>query len=212
MSPNFLTLILTNKKRIVLFYRILYLFTVTTIVTLLIPQLHPRWHDFGLWAADLSVVFFSLAVLPGVFGRIGVTGFLKQTQVILMLFRRQNGVLMYLLAIGHYLLIRLFPFIFLGSNLISLSLFEIFGMTAFLLTAPLFLTSNDFSQRKLAHRWSILHRLVYIICWLIFLHLATMPRVVWATILIYLVSLLEIISWTIKLGLKPQNPSLKPQT
>lgn len=199
MQPNFLTFLLTNKKKILNLYKVLYILSFLLPFLLLIPNFHSYWRDTGRISANLSVMFFSLATLPGILNRLSVTGFLKQSQIILMLFRRQHGILMFIFALSHYLLIRIYPIISIKGNLLNINLFELFGFIAFILSAPLFITSNNFSQSKLAHKWAILHRLVYLICWMIFLHLVTMPRINWSTVLIYLICILEIISWTIKL-------------
>jgi len=44
------------------------------------------------------------------------------------------------------------------------------GFSAFVLLVPLALTSNDFMLRKLGRRWSVLHRLIYLIAILALLH------------------------------------------
>ena len=44
------------------------------------------------------------------------------------------------------------------------------GFSAFMLLVPLALTSNDFMLRKLGRRWSLLHRLIYLVAILAVLH------------------------------------------
>jgi methionine sulfoxide reductase heme-binding subunit len=44
------------------------------------------------------------------------------------------------------------------------------GFSAFVLLVPLALTSNDLMLRKLGRRWSVLHRLIYLIAILAVLH------------------------------------------
>lgn len=149
----------------------LFLF-IFAIILSIVPSLLPFWSRFGRLMANLSVLAFILSLLPGIFRRLQAHGLFQDLQLILMLFRRQFGLAMYLFAFYHYLFSRIFPTLKFNGNLLAISPFELFGFIAFLLTTPLFLTSNDQSQRRLGRRWGQLHRLVYIIIWLIVIHIA----------------------------------------
>ena len=103
-----------------------------------------------------------------------------------MIFRRQFGITMFLLAAFHGLIVSLLPRILNGS-LLKAAVFELFGIASVSLLFFLFLTSNDFSQMKLGKWWYALHRLVYIIMWLILIHVALQRISVWTIIAAILV-------------------------
>jgi DMSO/TMAO reductase YedYZ heme-binding membrane subunit len=52
--------------------------------------------------------------------------------------------------------------------------FTLIGFLMVLLAIPLFLTGNNWAQRKLGRYWKKLHRLIYVIWGLLFFHLATL--------------------------------------
>ena len=155
--------------------RCFYFLFITLIVFFLfsyqITAIRPWWSNFGRKAADLSLIVFWLTLLPGIMRRFQVTNFFLPLRTILMLFRKELGILTYLLALTHYGWSRVFPILLTRGDLLSFSLFEIFGVTAFALATPLFLTSNDWSFKKMGKLWKKLHNLSYIIIWLLFIHI-----------------------------------------
>jgi len=52
--------------------------------------------------------------------------------------------------------------------------FTLIGFLMVLLAIPLFITGNNWAQRKLGRYWKKLHRLIYVIWGLLFFHLATL--------------------------------------
>jgi len=52
--------------------------------------------------------------------------------------------------------------------------FELMGFMMVLLLIPLLLTANPWAQRKLGRYWKTLHRLIYVVWGLLFVHLATL--------------------------------------
>lgn len=167
----------------------------TIIICSVYPPLQNLWPKFGRLLANLSVIFFCLTVLPGILKRFQVGGFLQNIQLILLIFRRQLGIAMYLFALYHYLFSRLFPTLKFHGNLFALSTFELVGMAAFLLTLPLFLTSNNWSQLKLGPNWRRLHRLVYLIIWITLIHIILQSKFGPITILLAVTAILEIASF-----------------
>ena len=101
----------------------------------------------------------------------------------LMLFRREAGILMGILAIEH-------GWLFFARQGIALSFIlekEFWmtkngltsvgwGMAALVLTMPLLITSNNFSMRILKGNWKKLHRLAYVVLILIALHIVFVKR------------------------------------
>lgn len=187
------------KKQIIIFT--IWIF-ITCLLALLITgyfvdSFRQYWYDFGKKSGSLSIIFFTLSSTPGILKRFKVTGLLQKIQIILMAYRRQLGVCMYLFALTHYCLIKLFPALITNGQLLPSTTYEVAGSIAFMLTLPLFLTSNDYAQRILGKYWKKLHSLVYLIMWIIFAHLFLLGRIESITILIFVLAVLEIISWII---------------
>jgi methionine sulfoxide reductase heme-binding subunit len=120
----------------------------------------------------LSVILLALSLTPGICRRFGL-----RLSVVnhLMLFRRHIGILMYLTAAGHALLIFYLPRYRSGTLLAFPESHVFFGTTALLLTTPLFLTANDKAVNTLKKNWGRLHRLVYLVVILVLIHLILMP-------------------------------------
>jgi Ferric reductase like transmembrane component len=128
----------------------------------------PLYYSYGMILGLIAFTLFSIAILPGMLGRFGIKGeIVKQ----LTIYRREFGKLMFLFAFAHYTTIKIFPLIALNSTP-TVAFFENFGFLALTLTIPLFLTSTNWAQRRLGKWWKRLHKLVYIIVWLVFFHVA----------------------------------------
>lgn len=186
-----------KKWYIRLFWCVEAVLFILVIFSLILPDQYLSWNSYGRLAGKCAVVSFILSIFPGILKRFSVSGALQKLQVILITYRRQFGIAMYLFALYHFLWLRLMPSLKYHGNLLPQTVYEIIGFTAFLLTTPLFLTSNDFAQNHLGRYWRLLHRLVYIIVWVIFLHLSLLGRVGWSLVLIYAVALLEVFSWLV---------------
>ncbi len=91
----------------------------------------------------------------------------------LIRFRRMLGLFTFFYASLHFLTFIWFDHFFDVAEMMRDVLkrpFIAMGFSAFLLLVPLALTSNDFMLRKLGRRWSVLHRLIYLIAVLALLH------------------------------------------
>ena len=91
----------------------------------------------------------------------------------LMRFRRMLGLFTFFYASLHFLTFIWFDHFFDLAEMMRDVLkrpFIAMGFSAFLLLVPLALTSNDLMLRKLGRRWSVLHRLIYLIAVLALLH------------------------------------------
>ena len=146
----------------------------------------------GIWAGRSAIVIFSFVLLPGILKRFGLQW---QIRSILMLFRRQLGVLTYGLIFLHYASILLFPVLTgrIKINPLLVPQFQLFGLSALYLLTPLFLTSNDWSTKYLGKWWGRLHKLVYVVAWLIFGHVAFQSNMLYSSI-IGITATLELIS------------------
>lgn len=176
-----------------LFYYLLIVFwAFGAYATLAKSPLQPFFYQFGKHSGQSALVLLGIVVLPGILGRLNIQ--IKLTRII-TLFRRQLGITVFIFAYIHYSFIRGIPYI---STLIpfklSFPMFEIMGMAAISLLFLMFITSNNFSQKKLGRGWKKLHRIVYIVLWLLVLHTGLQRISIWS-IFIFSFALIETLSW-----------------
>jgi sulfoxide reductase heme-binding subunit YedZ len=91
----------------------------------------------------------------------------------LIRFRRMLGLFTFFYASLHFLTFIWFDHFFDLAEMMRDVLkrpFIAMGFSAVVLLVPLALTSNDLMLRKLGRRWSVLHRLIYLIAILALLH------------------------------------------
>jgi len=155
-------------------------------------------YEWGVTSGTISLVFFCLSIFPGILRRFGRNS--KVTQV-LLLFRRQIGVTAFLFGFFHYLAVRMLPILLVGVpiNLNPLP-FEIFGFLTLYPMSLLFLTSNDYSVKRMGVWWKRLHWLSYVLVWTLFFHVVLQRMSIWSFI-IGVFAFLEVLSW-INLGIQ----------
>jgi len=153
--------------------------------------IYPTFMELGTKLGRLALVLLGVIVLPGILGRFSIDIPISRT---ITLFRRQLGITSFLLVFTHYNLVRNLPRLagILPFKL-PFPLFETVGFTAMMFLFFLFLTSNDWSQKKLGKWWKRLHMLVYVILWLIVAHTALQRISIW-TYLIGIFAVLEVSS------------------
>src|SRR3990167_1934614 len=139
----------------------------------------------------VALVLLGIVVLPGILGRFKIE--IPITRVI-TLFRRQLGITVFLLAFAHYQLVRGILILSGQIPLFPRPLFEMLGTLSLFLLFFMFLTSNNFSVKKLGRWWKRLHRIVYLIIWLLVLH-TTLQRISVWSVFIFIFATLELISW-----------------
>jgi sulfoxide reductase heme-binding subunit YedZ len=177
----------------------LAVFVITAYIS---PELKRSWGLWGHRFADLSVIFFVLSLIPGILKRLGVSPPLSQLQIILMTFRRQTGISVFVFALYHYLFARGFRMLASGTLRLPNTPFEIAGMAALVIALPLFITSNDPSLKILGRSWKKLHNFTHLIPWAIFLHLFWLGSRGWQSALILITAIFALISW-IKISRNP---------
>jgi len=164
----------------------------------------------GRTFGTVAFILYSITLIPGIFGRFRIFNTIK---AIITLFRRHIGVEAFLLAILHEAYIFTLPFV-IGSGfknfLFAITSHELLGFIALTILFPMWLTSNDFSERKLGRGWKLLHRITYIALVIIFLHIATASGSGWAYVALVMV-VLELSSWiyfvlTLKKTIVPVQP------
>ena len=124
----------------------------------------------GNEAGEYALYLYCLTLTPGILNRLKV---LLPLRVVLMAYRRHLGITMFFLAFLHMSYTTTIPLIM--ENAFSLKLLtqhQIAGFLALLTLFPLWLTSNDYSMKKLGHFWSTLHRITYVALFFMFMHVA----------------------------------------
>ena len=115
---------------------------------------------------DWTLYFLCLTLAVTPLRRVtGLTGFIR--------FRRMLGLFTFFYASLHFLTFIWFDHFFVLAEMMRDVLkrpFIAMGFSAFVLLVPLALTSNDFMIRKLGRRWTMLHRLIYLIAIVAMLH------------------------------------------
>lgn len=133
----------------------------------------PYWRELGKKAGTFSLIAFLTTLIPGIMKRFGLTtGFLLPIRTSTMLFRKEIGITMYLLALTHLFWSRILPILSFGGDLTSFQPFELFGMIAFMLATPMFLTSNSWTYKNYKKIWKTIHSVTYVIVWILFFHVA----------------------------------------
>jgi methionine sulfoxide reductase heme-binding subunit len=191
--------LVANQTLIRLFFWMVYisLFVIILIGFFVFTQsrnLYPQVAGFASTLGKTALLVYTLTLLPGILGRLQ---FLPELRPPLMLFRRQLGVTMFLMAITHSSLLFTIPALVLGGfSLANLPPNALFGSLALILLLPLWLTSNDTSVRKLGKWWKKIHQLTYIALLFIFLHVAVVRFSIWTGIALT-VLVLEAASWLV---------------
>lgn len=128
---------------------------------------YPDIGDIGEMAFEVLYIILFIPILSRVFG--------LSLAKIFMGYRRELGILMGMLALAHtgnYMLMAGFsslasPSFWWSSSRLT---YTAFGFCAFTLSTLLLLTSNVWSQKSFPRAWKALHRLVYVLLWLIVAH------------------------------------------
>ena len=139
------------------------------------------FYTSGVYFGRTALTLLGIVVLPGILGRFGIE--IKITRII-TLFRRQLGILVFVLAFSHYQLVRGIS-IYTGQiPLMPRPVFEVLGTSALFLMFFMFVTSNNFSQKQLGKNWKRLHRVVYLILWLLVLHTGLQRISIWSVFIL----------------------------
>lgn len=179
------------KNAFLFFFIALFLFAVLGFYAIVSGQDSQFFfYLFSRPAGQAAVVVFVITILPGITRRFGIRNTVLST---IMLFRRQTGILTFLLALTHYFFIFFAPTIRSGEIPVNPPLYLTMGILSLYPMALLFLTSNDFAVKKMGKWWVRLHNLIYITAWTIFFHVALVEVSFWA-LLIGVFAVLEVLS------------------
>lgn len=133
-----------------------------------IPEINQLSNIFG----KLALITYVLTLVPGMAKRFGIN-FLPIS--VLLLYRRQIGIMMFVLALVHMITSGMF---------LSSEPFIVVSTMAMVILFLLFVTSNNLSVKILAKYWHILQRLTYVAMILIIFHLTLIRFSTTALILI----------------------------
>lgn len=149
--------------------------------------------------AELGIIFYLLTLIPGIVRR-----FKKQYKIasLLMIYRRYIGILVFFTIFYHYMIERGISLLMTNISkwpniFLEYSLFEFFGVAAFLCVFLLTVTSNDLSTSKLGVWWGRIHNLTYIIVWFMFFHVALQEINFWS-LLLGIIGILQVSSFIYK--------------
>lgn len=130
---------------------------------------------------QIALVLFIATTIPGIMRRFGK--FYKPVSI-LMIFRRYIGITTFMFALLHASIERLFWFLLGQMPFIPKEIFQLFGFVAFICLFSLFVTSNDWSVKKLGIWWDRIHNLTYTIVWLLFLHIGLQGLSIWSVLIL----------------------------
>lgn len=137
-------------------------------------------YEIGEQAGKAAVIAYSLTLIPGIVRRFGAK---LQIATIITLFRRYIGIATYLFALMHANFVVFINLLRSNNISLHLPLYQIMGVVALELLLLLFLTSNNFSVKKLGVWWKKIHSLTYVIGWFILIHLALLGSELWGAII-----------------------------
>lgn len=148
-------------------------------------------YDIGLWLGKGAFFLYMSTLIPGILRRLRIQ---PTIQALIMPFRRHLGILMFLSAWVHMGLTSTIPVLFSQQFTPPLlTTHQVLGMIALLILFPLWLTSNDYSQRRLKRRWKTLHSLTHIAMFFIFTHVALTS--LWLGVIGLIVLVANLVSW-----------------
>jgi len=127
------------------------------------------------WFGRVALLTLLLVITPGIIGRFGID--IKVSRIITV-YRRRLGILVFVLAFTHFHIISLPRQAGLESSMIPI--FQRIGFIALILLLFLFVTSNNFSVKRLGKWWKRLHRIVYVVPLLLLFHTAFQRISIWS--------------------------------
>lgn len=148
--------------------------------SIIVNDANASWfYRFARECGEYAILFFILVSIPGIARRFRYS---HKLIMIIMMFRRQLGVLTYLFVLMHSMILRIIPWITKEIPLL-VEPFILAGISANILLFSLFITSNNWSVKKLGNWWGKIHDLIYIIVWIIFLHTALQGLSTWSVLI-----------------------------
>jgi DMSO/TMAO reductase YedYZ heme-binding membrane subunit len=165
------------------------------------PTLYTLMFELSSSIGTLSLILFLVTLVPGILSRFKIFPLVTSSFV---LFRRQIGILMFMTAIIHSFYLSTIPGIInsrLGLEFLSTK--DLLGSISLMILLPVWLTSNDLSQKIFGKLWKIIQRLAYLSLIAIFFHVA-LSSIKWGIVIFGMFGL-ELLSW-LKVWFVDRNP------
>ncbi len=202
-----------NRNRIIFVFKLYYYLLVFLIViggysAYRIDNNFLLFYDLGLWSGKIGLTFYVLTVIPGIARRFGLK---HKLVAILMIFRRYTGIAMYLGVFAHFAIMRGAFYLRQMRIVWPMPLFELMGLSALILATFLFMTSNDYAVQHLKKWWNFIHKLTYIIIWLIALHVVLQGISAWSAV-IGLTAIVQALSYVYSRFVSVPISKSRPQT
>lgn len=135
-----------------------------------LPEVFALIYEAGHLIGTVALGLFLTTLIPGILGRFKIFPLFSAS---IVLFRRQIGILMFIVALIHSFYLNTIPAIMtstLGPEFMETS--DVIGSVALMILLPVWLTSNDFSQKSFGRFWKTIQRLTYFALIAIFVHVA----------------------------------------
>lgn len=183
-SPTFISIIKRRNQIIKVFQAAYLLLTGITAVGIWslysVNQFALFFVDVGYLFGKIAILVYVFTVLPGIFRRLKIQ---SDPVALIMVFRRQLGIFMYLFVFAHFWFLFGIALVKSGQPPTTIPPYIVFGMLANYFLLALAVTSNDWATKKLGVWWNRIHSLTYVIVWLIFAHVALIRFSVWTVII-----------------------------
>jgi len=148
-----------NKPKFIFLTNIIYLLLIAIVLVTFYsinndPEIYNFFAENRAWFGRAALLTLLVVITPGILGRFNIQVRISR---VITLYRRRLGILVFLLSFTHFHLISLPKMAGIEPNM--LPTFQVMGLTALVILSLLFLTSNNFSQRRLGKWWKRLHHL-----------------------------------------------------
>lgn len=149
--------------------------------------------DIGARSGSISIILLVTSMIPGILKRMDI---LKSLESMLLLFRRQFGVLAFFFAVNHLMYISWIREIATGDNpLPTIFTYQQAGFFALAIFLLLWVISNNFSMKFLGKFWKYIQRLTYISVIALIIHVYAAGSQIW--IILSAILAAEALSWFI---------------
>ncbi len=173
------------------------------------PELAFEIYEFGRRTGEFALVFYLLTLVPGILSRLQQPPW-TLLGVIIQPYRRHLGIMTFLTAFIHMSFTTGFPALVNWHLPTIIGSPKLYGIVALSILFPMWITSNDMSQKVMGKKWKFMHRFTYVALFMVFLHLALF-RKRWLILTLPLLAG-ELFSWLLVWVRKRQASSLAAPT
>lgn len=154
--------------------------------------------EVGEKFGTIGFILYIATLLPSLIRKLKLAS-IQPIGTMLMAFRRHLGILMFVMIFAHqFFMMTLSELVLIKFNFSNFSpnllTHHIAGYIALGILFPLWLTSNDFSVKRMGKWWKFLHRFTYLAMFFIMVHVALVGEPLYV-ITLSMIGILEIIVW-----------------